>query len=135
MNTYFKSFMLLAFMAILVSCEKDEGKLPNISFKTGGIYTSSDATLAGGSTFTVGINASKSEEEDVLKKFNISLSIDGAAATTVYNEDLTGTSEDVYEIDFNATLGNTPGEKNKLTFTITNRDGLTNQVSLTVTVQ
>jgi len=134
MNTFFKSFMLLAIMAILVSCEKDEGKLPNISFKTGGIYTSSDTALAGGTSFTVGINASKSEEEDVLKKFNISLSIDGAASTTLYNEDLTGTNEDVFEIDFNATLGNTVGQVNKFTFTVTNRDGLTNQVSLSITV-
>jgi hypothetical protein len=34
--------MLLFVIAVLASCEKDEGKLPNISFKTGGIYLSAD---------------------------------------------------------------------------------------------
>jgi hypothetical protein len=135
MKTFVKSFLLLSIIAILASCEKDEGKLPNISFKTGGAYLSADATLAGTSVLLIGINASKSEEEDVLKKFNISKSVNGATATTVFDKDLTGAEGDNYSYDYSEILGTTSGETDKYTFTVTNRDGLTNQVSLTVTIQ
>jgi len=135
MKLIIKSIMLLFVIAVLASCEKDEGKLPNISFKTGGIYLSADATLSGASAILIGINASKSEEEDVLKKFNISKSVNGGTATTVHTQDLTGSEGDNFSFDFIETVGTTSGETDKYTFTVTNRDGLTNQVSLTVTIQ
>jgi hypothetical protein len=52
----------------------------------------------------LGINASKSEEEDVLKKFNISKSVNGGTATTVYTEDLTGSEGDNFSFDFIETV-------------------------------
>lgn len=68
-------------------------------------------------------------------KFNISKSINGAAAVSVFDKDLTGTEADAYSYDFNVTNDTVVGQQNKYTFTVTNRDGLTNQVNLTVTVQ
>lgn len=131
----------LCFSAILTtlitfsSCEKDEGKLPNISFKTGGSYTSSDVTLAPSSALSIGIDASKSEEKDVLKQFNVSKSVNGGANTTILDKTLSGSEVDNYSYVYSGTVDTTHGQKSKYTFTITNRDGLTNQVSLTVTTQ
>ena len=117
------------------SCEKDEGKLPEISFKTGGDYISSDVTKPAGSTILMGINAKKSEKKDVLKKFNLSRSINGGASSTVENKDLSGGEGDAFSYDHSEKLDTIHGQKNKYTFTVTNRDGLVNQVEVTVTIQ
>lgn len=137
MRKLLSSAMILAVLATalvhLSSCEKDEGKLPNIAFKTTAGYTHADATVASGSSVLVGIAASKSEGEDVLKTFNVSKSVDGATATTITNTTLTGTQGDSYEVDYPITAG-AAGHTEKWSFTVTNRDGLTNTVSLTLTV-
>ncbi len=134
MKSLFK-VLVPAAMLLLSSCEKDEGKLPIISFKTGGTYISSDATITGGTTILMGIEASKSEDRDVLKKFNISRSVNGGAETSLQDKSLSSSEEDTFSTDFNFTLDTTKGQTNKFNYTITNRDGLTNQVALTVTVK
>lgn len=130
-----KHFFLLSILAIgmLSGCDEDEGKLPNISFKTGSGYISRDTTLASGTSFVVGINASKSENVDVLKVFNISRSINNGAATTLLNQNLSGAQGDSYSYDHAITL-DSAGIADKYIYTVTNRDGLTNQISVTVTV-
>lgn len=133
-----KTITVFAFFSVLLifnACKKDEGLLPEISFKTGGSYISADANVAKGSNITMGITASKAEEEDVLKKFNISRSLNGGSATSVFSKDLSGTEGDTYDYDYNTTLDTLAGQTYKYTFTVTNRDGLVNQVSLTVTTQ
>ena len=135
MKRIFQSLLLVSIIMAITSCEKDEGKLPNLAFKTTVGYTSTDVTLAGGSPIVMGIIASKSESEDVLKKFNLSKSVNGGAATTVYDKDLTGTQGDAYSYDYATTVDATTGQKSKYTFTVTNRDGITNQLSVTVTTQ
>jgi hypothetical protein len=125
--------VLSAAMINLSSCEKDEGKLPNISFKTTTGYTHQDATIASGTAFLVGINASKSEGEDVLKTLNISKSVDGAAAVTDTTITIPTAQEDSYSADFTRTAG-AAGHTEKWTYTVTNRDGITNAVNFTLTV-
>lgn len=127
--------MLLSVIFFISSCEKDEGKLPDISFKTGGSYVSADASVTGGTAITIGINAAKTEDKDVLKKFNISRSTNGAAATSVFDKTLSGSEGDNYSYDYTTTLDNVVGQTDKYTFTVTNRDGLVNQVSLTITIK
>ena len=83
----------------------------------------------------MGITASKAEDKDVLKKFNISKSTNGATAVSIFDKDLSGTEADSYSYDYSAVMDTVSGQKNNYIFTITNRDGLTNQVSLTTTVQ
>lgn len=134
MKTIFK-VLVPAAMLLFASCEKDEGKLPNISFKTGGSYISSDATIAGGSTILMGIDASKSEDRDVLKKFNISRSVNGGAESSLQDKSLSSSEEDKFSTDFSFKLDTIKGQTNKFIYTVTNRDGLTNQVALTVTVK
>ncbi len=126
-------FILMASFITFISC-KDEGKLPTISFKTGTGYTSADVTVAKGATIKIGISAAKAEKKDILKTLNVSQSLDGAANTTLQNLTLSGTEADAVEKDFDLVMRNTAGTE-KYTFTVTNRDGLQGQVSLTATVQ
>lgn len=118
-----------------LSCEKDEGLSPEMNFKTGSGYTSADQTMAGGTAYKIGIDAAKSEKHDVLKKFNISKSVNGGSQTSVYDKDLSSDEEDNYSYDYNGTLETTAGTVVKLTFTVTNRDGIVNQKTITLTVQ
>jgi hypothetical protein len=128
-------FLAIAFVTLFLisSCEDDEGLLPNIAFKTGGVYLNRDTSLVAGTNFIIGIQASKSEDKDVLKQFNVSKSINGAANSSLYDKSLSGAEGDNYNYDYLGTVENTTGQKTKYTFTVTNRDGLVNQVSLTVT--
>lgn len=128
--------VLFAMLVNLSSCEKDEGKLPNIAFKTGSSYTSADATVTAGDPVLVGINASKAEDKDVLKTFDVSVSVNGGTATSVagYPTSLTSAQEDSYSVDIPLTAPDA-GSNAKYSFTVTNRDGLVNTISLTVTGQ
>ncbi len=138
MHSLNKSAAALLFVTLfaLSSCKKeeDEGKLPNISFKSGTGYTAADATIAKKTDVKIGINASKSEDKDVLTKFTITRSIDGGADSTLLSKDLSGGEGDSYAYDYTTTTPD-KAEKEKYTFTVVNRDGLVNKVSLTLTVQ
>jgi len=131
------SFIAIAMLIFIVSScnkEEDEGKLPNISFKTGGNYVSADKAVGQDDTLLVGITASKSEDKDVLKTFDAAKSLDGGASTSFYNESLSGSSEDNYSKDITIITRKQAGTE-KYTFTVINRDGLKNEVSFTLTVQ
>lgn len=127
--------MLCAVVALglITSCEKDEGKLPNISFKTTGGYTSADATVGQGAAILVGINASKAEDKDVLKSFGASVAYDGGADSTFLSVSIPQAQEDNYTVDVPVVTRNQAGTE-KYKFTVVNRDGLTNTVSFTLTV-
>jgi hypothetical protein len=116
------------------SCKKDEGKLPNIAFKTGTGYTSANITVAPGTSVLVGIDASKSEKKDVLKTFNISRSFDNGPFTTIETTSLSGSDEDEYSRDYTIVARNQAGIET-YAFSVTNRDGLSNRISLNITVQ
>lgn len=127
--------ILISSLFILSSCEKDEGLLPNISFLATGGNLSTDANVAKGASFKITVTASKAEGKDVLKKLNVSSSINGGASTTIDDKTLSGADGDFYKYEYNGVADTIVGQKTKYTFTVTNRDGITNQVSLTVTVQ
>lgn len=131
-NATYALFVIAILTFTLSSCEKDAGKLPNISFKTGTGYTSADATVAKSAAVLIGINASKSEGKDVITKFTITKSVNGADATTVYNQDVTNGDTFQYDYSFNT---DSTAQQDKYTFTVINKDGIVNSVSLTLTVQ
>jgi hypothetical protein len=133
MKTAIKYFIGLSIL--FLSCDKDEGKLPNIAFKTGGSYISSDVTVDKGSQILIGITASKAEKEDVLKKFDLSLSRNGAASSSVVNKDLSGSEGDNYDYDYSTKLDTLAGQTYHYLISVTNRDGLNNKVELTVTTK
>ena len=125
---------LVTIILSLNSCEKDKGILPYISFKTTAGYTSADVTIARNTAFLVGIDAAKSEGNDILKTFDASVTFDAATtSTSFYSETLTAAQGDNYSKDLPRTTRNQAG-KEKYTFTVTNKDGLVNSISLTVTV-
>ena len=128
--------LLISSVFIFNSCSKDEdeGKLPAISFKTGTGYTTADAAIAKSTAAKIGINASKSEDKDVLTKFSITRSRNNGADSTMFSKDLSGSEGDNYSYDYNFTTPDNAAV-DKYTFTVVNRDGLINKVSLTVTVQ
>ncbi len=133
------SIKLVALLAIATltfnSCEKDSGTLPTISFKAGSAYVSTDVTKAVGSSILFGIDAAKSEKRDVLKKFDVSISVNGGTAVSVFTKDLTGNEQDNYSYEYSTLAGSVAGQTCKYTFTVTNRDGLVNQIFSTVTAQ
>jgi len=124
----------LMLLSAMNSCTIDPGNLPLISFKTGGKYIATNTTIKQGDTVLIGINAAKAEDVDVLKKFDISRSYDGALESSVYNTDLTGISGDQYAYDYYAIARKQAGTE-KYTFTVINRDGIKKSVSLQLTVQ
>lgn len=128
------AFILTAALFNLTSCEKDEGKLPAISFKTGGSYTSADKNVNSGDAVLVGINAAKTEEEDVLKTFNIQHTVNSGSAVTDTTIILSSAEEDSFSKDFTLTPTGVSGDKVKYTFTVSNRDGLVNNVYFTLTI-
>ncbi|HMW38889.1 MAG: hypothetical protein K1X68_13915 [Saprospiraceae bacterium] len=128
-------FILLLTTAFLSSCETDEGKLPEIEFETGNGYVSTDTTLLPNTSFSIGIHASKTESKDVLKKFNISRSIQQGPLESIYSQNLSGSDGDHFHYVYTATTSGTSGQSTVYTFTITNRDGLINQLNLKILVQ
>lgn len=131
-----KIFYFAAICSILfTACKKDddEGKLPNIAFKTGAGYTSSDITTNQSDTLTIGITASKAEDKDVLTTFDAARSYDVGTSTSFLNLSLSGSDGDSYSKDVTVITRAQAGTE-KYIFTVINRDGLKNSVSLTVTV-
>lgn len=137
MRTHFRTaFATMAASTLLFAAcnkEEDEGLLPNISFKTGGSFVSKDTTVAPRTTLVAGINASKTEDKDVLKVFSITRRVNNTDST-ILTENLSGSQGDSYSRDVTLTTRATTGSE-KYTFSIANRDGLVNTVSFTVTVQ
>ena len=81
----------------------------------------------------MGITASKSEDKDVLKTFDASQVNDGGASTSIASETLTGANADNFSKDVTITTRNVAGTE-KFTFTVVNKDGLKNSVTLTLIV-
>jgi hypothetical protein len=126
--------VLLSIPALLfVSCEKDAKIPPTIDFTTTAGYTSADGPVARNTAFKIGITAKKTEDKDVLKTFNVTLTLDGGTATTVETLTLNASQGDTFTKDYNLMTRNQAGTE-KYTFTVTNRDGLVTTKSITVTV-
>jgi hypothetical protein len=122
--------VVISTVAFLISC--DPHIPPAIEFKTGGNYTSSDTTVAQGTSITVGIVAHK--KEDDMKTYNISYAYDGATSTTTKETfSLSGAQEQNYEKDYTFTVRNQAGVEDWY-FVITDRDGNIAKLGLKITV-
>jgi len=136
MKTLFRTLLVITMVSVLfTSCKKDEedeGNELKINFKADTGYNYTDATLPGGTAIKVGIEAETEKPQDPIIKFNISESVNGGAASTVYFEDL---EDSDFEYDYSFELDSVSGNVHKYTFTITNRDGLNAQKNITFTVE
>ena len=105
---------------------------PLLVFKTDSGYVSHDTTLTIGDTITVGLTATKTEDE--LKTFNVSVAFDGAAtSTTVSNTALSVAQYDSYSKDVVIGTRTVTGTE-KYSFTVTDMDGNITTKTLTITV-
>lgn len=139
MSTLLKSFALLLFLSIFISCGGDDdpeptGTPPTIEFRTNPPYMSQDLTLPGGTLIVIGATATRTEDDDPLKTFTLTESVNGGTPTTHVTQELTGTQQDSYFRSYTQTLGNTSGETHKYTFKVTTEKGLSDEVSLTITI-
>jgi hypothetical protein len=136
MKTLFKSLIAISLVLFLFSSckkdEEDEGNELKINFKVDAGYNYTDATLPGGTAIKIGIEAETEKPQDPIIKFNISESVNGGISSTVYSENL---EDSDYEYDYSFELDSISGNVHKYTFTITNRDGLNAQKSITFTVE
>lgn len=124
------SVAVIVIFFIVASC--DPHVPPAIEFKTGGNYTSEDATVAPGTSITVGIIAKK--KEDDMKTYNISYTFDGASGTTTKETfNLSGAQEKNYEKDYTFTVRNQAGVEDWF-FVVTDRDGNIAKLKLKLTV-
>ena len=127
----FLSILFAAATLVLSSCDPHEP--PVMVFKTGGNYTSADATVAKGATILVGITGDK--KEDDMKTYNISYAYDGATTTTTKETfSLTGGELKHYEKDYTFTARNQAGTED-WSFVITDKDGNIAKLSIKLTVQ
>lgn len=104
---------------------------PTLNFLGGAGYTASDATLAGGTEFTVGIVGSHDVKID---KMEIRVSFDGGAEVIPASCtmcDSTINAKDL-SVDFMQTARTTPGTET-WSFTLIDKDGLSTSKSITIT--
>ena len=132
---YFKTSLFILFSIVLfTSCrekEEDEGKLPGIAFKTGGDYISQNVSLSPGDTAHFGVNCYKTEDKDYLTRFDVSLSKDKEPFSSVFNKVLSGSEQSNYSFDSYLKMDTVAGLR-QYRFTVTNRDGLINQLQVIV---
>lgn len=128
------NFVLITLLALtslyIFSC--DPHTPPAMEFKTGTDYTSANATVAQGSSITVGIIATK--KEDDMKTYNISYAFDGATTTSTKETfTLSGSEQQNYDKDYTFTVRNQAGTE-EWSFVITDRDGNIAKLKLVLTV-
>ena len=125
--------VLISVIILFIGCDKEPEIPPTLELKTGTVYTSLDATVAKDSTLTVGIIATKTEDD--LKSYNVSVSYDGATSTsTIENFTISSAEKALYNKDVTFTVRNQTGIE-KYFFTITDVDGNIVQKILIFTVE
>jgi hypothetical protein len=133
LNTFI--LVSLFFTLCSVSCKKkkvDQHIPPDMVFKSGGIYTNADRTLNKKDTITVGITATKTEDD--LKSYNVSYYYDaGTTSTTFFNYFLTSNEINSYSHDIKIIARDQSGTE-KWVFSIVDRDGNITQKTILLTV-
>ena len=131
---YVFGLLLLAGAMVFTACNKDDDDpvdlTPVLSFIGGAGYTSADAELVPASIFKVGVNASQNassgkdiEAFKVVRTFN-------NVPTTVYEEDNIGEGTYTWEDDL---VANAVTGEERWTFTVTDKAGLTKELSIIIT--
>ena len=126
-------FLVLTFGMISFSCQKDEMIPPTIDFTTAAGYTSADSHIALDTDFKIGVTAKRTEDNDDLKTFVVTVSYDGGAEATIDNVAIPAAQDGEFTKDYTLTTRNTAGTE-KYSFTVTNRDGLITTRAIIITV-
>jgi len=127
------AILLMASVPFLTSCGTDEETTdvkPTINFVGGAGFTAADVTLEAGENFKVGINAfSNTSSKAKLTKFKVVRTFDNVPFTAL---DSTLSSTDVFNINIEALAYPEAGSE-RWTFTITDKDGQSSEVSFNIT--
>jgi hypothetical protein len=118
--------LILAGFTFLTSCTKDKTP-PTMNFKGGSSYTSADITVDAGTTLTFGINATNGSSK--LERFTIVATSNNSPITVVDTTFSLDTFNKDYSFEF------PDAGESRLVFTITDKDGQTAELNLTVTTQ
>ena len=128
--------MIAAMSMVAVSCSKDDDDTtpvdvtPNISFKGGNEYISSDATVTVGETFMIGITASSNTNSGKKLK-SVTLTETSNNVSNILNDSIF--SEAAYDVNYQLTM---PIEgESVFKFEVTDKDGEKSSVSLTITAE
>jgi len=127
----------IAALSMSASCKKnvDAHVPPDLSFESGGGYTTADRTINHGDSILVGVRIVK--KEDDLRTLNISYAYDGSSSTLTWapgSHTMTPAEYSSYGNDYYIVTRNVAGTE-KWTFTVSDRDGNITQKSITLTVQ
>ena len=112
------------------SCGKEENTPPNLSFAIDSTrYIAKDTALLHGTTFNVGIKASKTGTEGLLSSLTVGRSRNGSADSLIQQMNF------VQQSFFQFYTYKTPdsGNVERYTFAVTKKDGLSNSISLAIT--
>jgi hypothetical protein len=112
------------------SCGKEDSKPPTISFAIDSVlYISRDTALLRESVFNVGIVAAKTGLEGMLSGMTVSFSRSGSGDSII--QQMSFVKQAFFQ--FYSYQAPDSGVSDRYTFTVFERDGLSNSVSLTVT--
>jgi len=128
--------LLLAGAMIFTACKKDDDdtpvdQTPVLTFIGGAGYTSADVVLKPGSIFKVGINASENAtSKKNIETFKVVRTFDNTP-TTVFEDDNIGEQTYLWEDD--SLYAHTETGEERWTFTVTDKDGYTKDLSFIIT--
>ncbi|HET6991611.1 MAG TPA: hypothetical protein VFJ43_09825 [Bacteroidia bacterium] len=127
-----KAFFLLS-VVLIISCKKKDNTPPDLQFKTGTGYTSTNLTISPGGTFTVGMVANKGADD--LNMFYTEVAFDGAnTASLVSRIYMTESERKHAEHDITVTCRNQPGNERWI-FDVNDGNGRITKKEIKVTVQ
>lgn len=137
MKTSIKTLIPVALAALILlfsSCAKDIelGDPPALNFKTGGKYTSADATIKSGDILVFGITGSSGDSRDKLAKLIVRISLGGQEYETRKVIEIPEAENTDYDEDLSFKLVTTGTQQIK--FILTNTHGLQTEKILTFTV-
>jgi|GEM_PF-983785 len=124
--------IILALSAMAVACKKtQDAKLPSISLKSGGNYTSSDGNVSTSDLIKVGTTSDRNEAD--LRTFKIYSSIGSGSFTLKKTYYLTPDEKSHYEKDYEI-IPKSVNTYETWKFEINDADGNSNSVSIKLSV-
>ncbi len=125
--------MLLLMITITVSCKKEKDpELPEVFFKEGMGYVSSNTTIGKSNMITVGVTAKKNKA--TLKTFTVYQAYDNFEYQQVYIYTLMSNEGENFSRDYQFTTRTESGRE-KYKFTVTDADGNTGIKEILLQVQ
>lgn len=133
MKKSISSLLLILLLAATVSCKKEKDpELPEVSFKEGMGYVSSNTTVGKSNQITVGVTARKNKA--TLKTFTVYQAYDNFEYQQVYIYTLMSNEGENFSRDYQFTTRTESGRE-KYKFTVTDAEGNTGIKEIILQVQ